>query len=212
MLAQPQYDLLLKGGHVIDGRNKISAVRDVAIRDGKIAAVAPNIPASSALKTVDVSGLYVTPGIVDIHVHVYTGHRRAQFLRRRQQRLPRRLHVPRRRDDRRGCGRRRLAQLRGLQGQGHRPLQDQGAGDDQHRRQRHARRQVGAGLERHGSQAHRRHGAEVQGTDRGGEVRALLGTGVGAIRAWRRGGAESRISRSWSISAALTRPGSFTTY
>ncbi len=68
-----QYDLLLKGGHVIDGRNKISAVRDVAMKDGKIAAVAANIPASSALKTVDVSGLYVTPGLIDIHVHVYAG-------------------------------------------------------------------------------------------------------------------------------------------
>jgi len=71
--AQTSYDLLLKGGRVIDGRNGISAVRDVAIKDKKIAAVAANIPASQALKTVDVSGLYVTPGLVDIHVHVYHG-------------------------------------------------------------------------------------------------------------------------------------------
>ena len=69
-LAQ-QYDLLLKGGHVIDGRNNLSAVRDVAIRDGKIAAVAADIPASRAFKTVDIGGLYVTPGLIDIHVHVY---------------------------------------------------------------------------------------------------------------------------------------------
>ena len=55
------YDLLLKGGHVIDARNNLSAIRDVAIKDGTIRAVAPNIPASQALKTVDVSGLYVTP-------------------------------------------------------------------------------------------------------------------------------------------------------
>jgi dihydroorotase len=73
MLAQAQYDLLLRGGHVIDARNKISGVRDVAIRDGKIAAVAANLPASQALKTVDVSGLYVVPGIIDIHAHVYAG-------------------------------------------------------------------------------------------------------------------------------------------
>jgi dihydroorotase len=73
MFAQPSYDLLLKGGHVIDGKNKISAIRDVAIRDGKIAAVAADIPAAQAIKTVDVSGLYVTPGLVDIHVHVYAG-------------------------------------------------------------------------------------------------------------------------------------------
>lgn len=71
--GQTDYDLLLQGGHVIDGKNHLSAVRDVAIKDGKIAAVAPHIPASRALKVVDASGLYVTPGLVDIHVHVYAG-------------------------------------------------------------------------------------------------------------------------------------------
>src|ERR1700674_2534976 len=71
--AQTDYDLLIKSGHVIDGKNRISAVRDVAIKDGKIAAVAANIAASRAQKTVDASGLYVTPGLVDIHVHVYPG-------------------------------------------------------------------------------------------------------------------------------------------
>src|SRR4051794_13379175 len=69
----PEYDLLLQGGHVIDAKNDISAVRDVAISNGKIAAVAPKIDPSKALKTIDVKGLYVTPGIVDIHVHFYTG-------------------------------------------------------------------------------------------------------------------------------------------
>jgi len=72
--AQPKtYDLLLKNGHVIDARNKISAIRDVAIKDGKIAAVAANLNSADALKTVDVAGLYVMPGLVDIHVHTYTG-------------------------------------------------------------------------------------------------------------------------------------------
>ena len=71
--APQQYDLLLKGGHVIDPKNRISAVRDVAITDGKVAAVAARIDAAQALKTVDVSGLYVAPGLVDIHVHVYAG-------------------------------------------------------------------------------------------------------------------------------------------
>ena len=66
-----EYDLLLKGGHLLDARNRISAVRDVAIKDGKIAAVAENIPAARALKTVDVTGLYVAPGLIDIHAHVY---------------------------------------------------------------------------------------------------------------------------------------------
>ncbi len=69
--AQAQYDLLLQGGHVIDAKNKISAVRDVAILDGKIAAVAEHIDPAQALKVVNVHGLYVTPGLVDIHVHVY---------------------------------------------------------------------------------------------------------------------------------------------
>jgi dihydroorotase len=71
--AQTEYDLLLKGGHVIDGKNKISAVRDVAVKDGRVAAVAGNIDPARAVKTVDASGLYVTPGLVDIHVHVYAG-------------------------------------------------------------------------------------------------------------------------------------------
>jgi dihydroorotase len=71
--SQPAYDLLLKGGHVIDAKNNISAIRDVAIANGKVAAVAADIPASAARKTVDVQGLYVTPGLVDIHAHVFTG-------------------------------------------------------------------------------------------------------------------------------------------
>jgi dihydroorotase len=71
--AQETYDLLLRGGHVIDPRNGANAVRDVAIRGGKIAAVAPVIEPSKASKVVNVSGLYVTPGLVDIHVHVYAG-------------------------------------------------------------------------------------------------------------------------------------------
>jgi dihydroorotase len=73
MLAQSSYDLLLKGGHVIDGKSKTSAVLDVAIADGKIAAVAADIPAARAGKVVDVAGLYVTPGLIDMHVHVYAG-------------------------------------------------------------------------------------------------------------------------------------------
>jgi dihydroorotase len=71
--AQQKYDLLLKGGHVIDPRNKISAVRDVAIANGKIAAVAANIAPADAFKVVDASGTYITPGLVDIHVHVFAG-------------------------------------------------------------------------------------------------------------------------------------------
>lgn len=65
------YDILLKGGHVIDARNSLNAVRDVAIKDGKIAAVAADIPPARAVKAVDVSGMYVTPGLIDLHGHVY---------------------------------------------------------------------------------------------------------------------------------------------
>jgi dihydroorotase len=71
--AEPKYDVLLRGGHVIDARNNLSAVRDVAIAGGKIAAVAPRIDPADAFKTIDVSGLYVTPGLIDIHVHVFAG-------------------------------------------------------------------------------------------------------------------------------------------
>jgi dihydroorotase len=72
-MAQTKYDLLLRGGHVIDPKSGTSAVRDVAIAGGRIAAVAPRIDPAEAFKVVDVSGLYVTPGIVDMHVHVFAG-------------------------------------------------------------------------------------------------------------------------------------------
>jgi dihydroorotase len=71
--AQAPYDLLLKGGHVIDPKNKVSAVRDVAIKDRHIAAVAADIPASQARKVVEVKGLYVVPGLIDLHAHVFAG-------------------------------------------------------------------------------------------------------------------------------------------
>ena len=71
--AQPVYDLLLKGGAVIDPKNDVNRVADVAISAGKIARIAPDIPDSEAKSTADVRGLYVTPGLIDIHVHVYSG-------------------------------------------------------------------------------------------------------------------------------------------
>ena len=71
--SSPAYDLLLHRGHVLDDKNHIDAIMDVAVKDGKIAKVAPHIDPSQSLKTVDLDGLYVTPGLIDIHVHVYTG-------------------------------------------------------------------------------------------------------------------------------------------
>ena len=73
--AQAQsIDILLKGGHVIDPRNNIDTKMDVAIAGGKILQVAPDIPVKNAKRVVNVSGMYVTPGIIDMHVHAwYTG-------------------------------------------------------------------------------------------------------------------------------------------
>jgi dihydroorotase len=65
------FDLLIQGGHVIDPANGIDGVMDVAVQGGKIARVAVGIAAAEASKVVDAGGLYVTPGILDIHTHVY---------------------------------------------------------------------------------------------------------------------------------------------
>jgi dihydroorotase len=69
----PRYDLLLKGGRVIDPANGLDAKMDVAVSLGRIAAVEKDIPADQAGKVVDVSGLYVTPGLIDIHYHIGHG-------------------------------------------------------------------------------------------------------------------------------------------
>ena len=65
-----EYDLLLKGGRVIDPKNDLDGPADVGVKDGKIAAVGPGLEGAAA-KTVDVAGLYVTPGLIDIHLHAY---------------------------------------------------------------------------------------------------------------------------------------------
>ena len=72
-LQAQEIDLLLKGGHVIDPKNNINSKMDVAIVGDKIFRVAADIPASTSKKTIDVSGLYVTPGIIDMHTHVFHG-------------------------------------------------------------------------------------------------------------------------------------------
>lgn len=70
-MTTPIYDLLLKRGHVIDPLNNIDRKMDVAITNGKVAAVEADLNPALAKQTVDMSGHYVTPGIIDIHVHVY---------------------------------------------------------------------------------------------------------------------------------------------
>jgi dihydroorotase len=69
--GQPAYDLILAGGHVIDPKNGIDGVMDVAVREGRVAAVGEGLDASRAEKTIDVSGLYVTPALIDIHTHLF---------------------------------------------------------------------------------------------------------------------------------------------
>ncbi|NLN31716.1 MAG: amidohydrolase/deacetylase family metallohydrolase, partial [Bacteroidales bacterium] len=67
------YNIVIKGGHVIDPKNNINAVMDVAVKDGKIALLAKNIDAKEGRQVVDAKGMYVTPGLIDMHVHVYHG-------------------------------------------------------------------------------------------------------------------------------------------
>lgn len=73
VLSAQEYDLLLKGGRVIDARNKIDATMDVAIKAGKIAKVSSGIAESTAKKVVNVGGLIVAPGLINIHTHVFAG-------------------------------------------------------------------------------------------------------------------------------------------
>ena len=63
------FDLLLRGGHVICPASQLNGVMDVAIRDGRIAAVQPDILPSSAKEVVDVRGRLVLPGMIDTHAH-----------------------------------------------------------------------------------------------------------------------------------------------
>lgn len=70
---KPEFDLLIRNGHVIDPKNGVDAVRDVAVAGGKIAMIAENIAPSRARDVVDATGLYVTPGLIDIHAHVFWG-------------------------------------------------------------------------------------------------------------------------------------------
>lgn len=72
-LQAQAYDLLLKGGHVIDPRSGIDTPQDVAIQNGRIARIDGNIPPAEARRVVDVEGMYVTPGLIDLHGHHFHG-------------------------------------------------------------------------------------------------------------------------------------------
>ena len=69
----PDYDLIVKGGHVVDPSQKLSAKRDVAIVDKKVVHIAEDIASDRARHVLDARGKIVTPGLIDVHVHVYDG-------------------------------------------------------------------------------------------------------------------------------------------
>ena len=68
-----EFDILIKNGRVIDAKNKVDRVMDVAIKDGKIAKVDANIPQNQAVRTINANGLFVSPGLIDIHSHNFHG-------------------------------------------------------------------------------------------------------------------------------------------
>jgi dihydroorotase len=78
--APASFDVLVKGGHVIDPKNGIDAVMDIAIKAGKIFKVGKNLPVSEAKQVVDATGLKVVPGIIDMHAHVFAGTQPDHYL------------------------------------------------------------------------------------------------------------------------------------
>ncbi len=74
-----QYDLLIKNGHVIDPKNNIDTIKDVAVANGKIVKVDNDVSPTQSKKTIDATGLYVVPGLIDIHTHVFVGSKADKF-------------------------------------------------------------------------------------------------------------------------------------
>lgn len=75
-----QIDMLLQGGHVIDPKNNIDGIMDVAIDEGKIVQIAENIPADDVFQVINVAGMYVVPGLIDIHSHNFFGTEQNAYL------------------------------------------------------------------------------------------------------------------------------------
>jgi len=73
MTIAQTYSIVIKGGHVIDPKNNINEVLDIAVKEGRISMVAKNIDGKEAIQVVNAEGFYVTPGLIDMHVHVYHG-------------------------------------------------------------------------------------------------------------------------------------------
>jgi len=73
-LVQSQtYNIVIKGGHLIDPKNNINELMDLAIHNGRVVQVSKNIDAKDARQVIHADGLYVTPGLIDIHAHVFAG-------------------------------------------------------------------------------------------------------------------------------------------
>lgn len=79
LLWAQQYDLLIKGGTIIDPKNNINEPLDVAILEGKIQEISSQINIESARQVVDATGLWVVPGLIDIHAHLFVGNKEATF-------------------------------------------------------------------------------------------------------------------------------------
>lgn len=77
------FDLLIDNGHVIDPKSGIDRMMDIAIKDTVIAKIAARIDPARAERTIDASGLFVTPGLIDMHVHVFWGKERDYMHSRR---------------------------------------------------------------------------------------------------------------------------------
>lgn len=80
LVTGQSYSTIIKGGHVIDPKNNIDGIMDVAINEGKIAMVAKVIDAKEGKQVIDARNMYVTPGLIDMHVHVFYGTRYGQAL------------------------------------------------------------------------------------------------------------------------------------
>lgn len=74
------YDIVIKGGHVIDPKNNVDGLMDIAVKEAKIVLVAKNIDTKEARQVVDARDKYVTPGIIDIHTHNFFGNNPGQYL------------------------------------------------------------------------------------------------------------------------------------
>ena len=83
-----EYTFIIKGGHVIDPKNNINEVMDVAVLDKKVVAVAKNIDAKKAAQVIDAKGMYVTPGVIDIHSHNFFGTEPDHYLGNGLEALP----------------------------------------------------------------------------------------------------------------------------